>query len=140
MNVLQRRAKQFRPLERSRRSDDDPTTALRETVEAIWTSVEQAASASALDLSRHGVRALLARRDLVRRGTCMLSAVIRRGVASGAFRPQCASWAIERLPYAIVAGACVRWVFGLSRGPSLRASTAVAAALEILQTSERRSA
>ena len=140
MNVLQRRAKQLRPLGRSRRSDDDPTAALRETVAAIWTSVEQAASASALDLSRRGVRALLARRDLVRRGTCMLSAVIRRGEASGAFRPLCASWAIERLPYAIVAGACVHWVFGLSRGPSLRASTAVAAALEILRTSERRRA
>jgi len=63
---------------------------------------------------------LLARRDLVQRGTCALSTVIRHGVASGAFRPGCASWAIRRLPFAIVAGACAHWVLGLATGPSLR--------------------
>ena len=41
--------------------------------------------------------------------------------SAGAFRPDCPSWAIERLPFAIVAGACAHWVLGLSRGPSLRA-------------------
>src|SRR5207253_7548456 len=87
---------QLRSLERSRESDRDPTTALHETVEAIWKIVEQAASERSLDGSHHGARGLLARRELVQRGTCALSAVIRRGVASGAFRPRCTSWAIQR--------------------------------------------
>jgi len=112
---------------RSGKSDRDATTALRETVEAIWKVVEQASSAEALDGS------LLVRRELVQRGTCALSAVICQGVASGAFRPRCPSWAIRRLPFAIVAGACLHWVLGLAPGPSLRARTAVAAALEVLR-------
>jgi hypothetical protein len=124
---------QLRSLERSTKSDREPTTALRETVEAIWQIVEQAASERALDGSRHGASALLARRELLQRGTCTLSAVIRRGVASGAFRPRRASWAIRRLPFAIVAGACAQWVFGLATAPSLRASAAVKGALEVLR-------
>ena len=133
-SLLPRRVdKQLQSLERSSKSDRDPATALRETVEAIWQIVEQAASARALDGSRHGASALLARRELVQRGTCTLSAVIRRGVASGAFRPRRASWAIRRLPFAIVAGACVHWVFGLATAPSLRASAAVKGALEVLR-------
>ena len=120
-----------KPSSRSGKSDRDVTTALRETVEAIWKVVEQASSEPALDAS------LLARRELVQRGTCALSAVICQGVASGAFRPRCPSWAIRRLPFAIVAGACLQWVFGLAPGPSLRASTAAAAALEILRPRQR---
>ena len=118
---------------RSGKADRDATTALRETVEAIWKLVEQASSEQAFDGS------LLARRELVQRGTCALSAVIHQGVATGAFRPGCASWAIRRLPFAIVAGACLQWVLGLATGPSLRASTAVAAALEILRPLPRAS-
>ncbi len=109
---------------RSRKSDWDATTALRETVEAIWKVVEQAPS--------YDTCGPLARRELVRRGTRALSAVIRRGIASGTFRPRCTAWAIRRLPFAIVAGGCVHWVFGLTPGPSLRAATAVAGVLEVL--------
>jgi hypothetical protein len=116
---------------RSGKSARDATTALRETVEAIWKVVEQSSSAD--------TRGLLARRELVQRGTCALSEVIRQGVASRAFRPACASWAIRRLPFAIVAGASLHWVLGLATGPSLRASTAVAAALEILRPRQRGS-
>ena len=43
---------------RSAKSDRDATTALRETVEAIWKGVEQASSG--------GPSALLARRDMQR--------------------------------------------------------------------------
>ena len=125
--------RQLRLLEDVRQSDRDPIIALRETVDAIWNVVERAAAEPALDTSRRDARALLARRELVQRGTCVLSAVIQRGVASDAFRPGCASWAIRRLPFAIVAGACVHWVFGLATKPSLRASVAVAAALEVLR-------
>ena len=116
---------------RSGKSARDATTALRETVEGIWKVVEQSSSADTC--------ALLARRELVQRGTCALSTVIRQGVASGAFRPGCESWAIRRLPFAIVAGACAHWVLGLATGPSLRASTAVAATLEILRPRQRGS-
>jgi hypothetical protein len=125
--------RQLRLLEHVRQSDRDPITALRETVEAIWKVVERAASEPALDTSGRDARALLARRELVQRGTGVLSAVIHRGVESGAFRPERASWAIRRLPFAIVSGACVHWVFGLATARSLRASTAVAAALEVLR-------
>jgi hypothetical protein len=136
-SLLPRRVdRQLRSLERSSESDRDPITALRETVEAIWRIVEQATSERSLDSLHHGLRALLARRELVQRATCTLSAVIRRGVASGAFRPRCAPWAIERLPYAIVAGACVHWTFGLATGPSLRASRATEVVLEVLRPQE----
>src|SRR6185312_17522044 len=114
---------------RSGKSDRDATTALRETVEAIWKLVDRASS--------DGTGGLLARRELVQRGTCALSAVIHQGVATGAFRPGCASWAIRRLPFALVAGACLQWVLGLAAGPSLRASTAAAAALEVLRPRPR---
>ncbi len=133
-SLLPRRVdEQLRSLERSRESDGDAVTALRETVEAIWEVVEQAASEPGLDVSRHDARALLARRELIQRGTGRLSAVIGEGVASGAFRPACATWAVQRLPFAIVAGACVNWVFGLAATPSLRTSAAVKVALEVLR-------
>src|SRR5260370_184396 len=70
---------QLQSLERSRKSDRDPATALLETVEAIWQIVEQAASERGLDGSRHGARALPARRELGQRGTCTLSGVMRPG-------------------------------------------------------------
>src|SRR2546422_9063481 len=134
-SLLPRRVdRQLRSLERSRASDRDPITGLRQTVDAIWKVVEQAASEPALGVSRHEGSALLARRELVQRGACILSAVISRGMESGAFRPRpgCESWAIRRLPFAMVAGACVHWVFGLATAPSLRASVAVKAALDVL--------
>ena len=115
------------------RSAIDPSTPLAETVDAIWTMIEQAATDGALDLSRGDGCALLARRELVQRGTCMLSAVIRRGVESGAFWPRCRAWAVHRLPFAIVQGGCAHWVLGLSKEPSLEARTAVQAALEVLR-------
>ena len=128
---------QLRSLERSGMSDRDATTALRETVEAIWTVVEHRSSEGALDGSRRDTSALLARRELVQRGTCALSAVIRQGVASGAFRPRCASWAIHRLPFAIVAGACLHWMLGLATGPAIRSRTAVETALQVLRPRHR---
>ena len=115
----------MKTLERSAGPDRDEISALRETIEAIWTIVEAAASERPLDL--------LARREVVQRGTYALSAVVRRGVASGAFRPRCPAWAIRRLPFAIVSGACVHWMLGLATGPSLRANTAVEAALGALR-------
>src|SRR3989449_11658885 len=127
LTTLVRARALVRPQGRSSSSHADPIAALRETVESIWRAVAQAAPETAL----------LARRELVRRETCKLSAVIRGGVAAGAFRPECPSWAIERLPFAIVAGACAHWVLGLSQGPSPRAGTAAAAARGILRTSER---
>ena len=111
----------------------DPSTLLAETVHAVWTMIERAATDGALDPSRRDGGALLARRELVQRGTGMVSAVIRRGVESGAFWPRCRAWAIHRLPFAIVAGGCAHWVLGLSTGPSLRVRTAVQAALEVLR-------
>ncbi len=114
---------------RAGKSDRRATPALRETVVAIWKAVAQASSDATCGL--------VARRELVQRSTCALSAVIRQGIASGTFRPGCASWAVRRLPFAIVAGACLQWVLGLATGPSLRASTAVAAALEVLRPQQR---
>jgi hypothetical protein len=131
--LRERLEREFRARERAHRPAADPTTALRETVEAIWKIVEHAARESALDGSRHDIDAVLARRELVRCGTRELSAVIRRGVESGAFRPACAPWAIRRLPFALVAGACAQWVFGLSQRPALRARATVQAALEVLR-------
>ena len=111
----------------------DSSTLLAETVDAIWKVIERAATDGALDTPRGDGGALLARRELLQRATCMLSAVIRRGVESGAFWPRCRAWAIHRLPFAIVAGGCAHWVLGLSTGPSLRARAAVRAALEVLR-------
>ena len=111
----------------------DPSTMLAETVDAIWTMIEQAATDGALDRSRGDGGVLLARRELVQRGTCVLSAVIRRCVECGTFWPRCRAWAMHRLPFAIVAGGCAHWVLGLSTGRSLQARTAVRAALEVLR-------
>ena len=117
-------------LERYSESHDDPTTALREAVEALWTMGAQAAAEGTLDALR--------RRELVRRGTNALSTIIHRGVASGAFRPTCALWATRRLPHAIVAGLCARWAFGLSEERSLQAGSAAEAALEVLRPATRQ--
>ena len=127
----------LRAVEDAGQADHDSVTALRNTIEAIWRIVKRQASDRPLDRSRHSAGELLARRELVQRGTCILSAVIRRGVESGAFRPRCVPWAVEGLPFAIVRGACVHWMFGLSKRPSVRAGTAVAAALEILRAEQR---
>ncbi len=105
-------------------TDGDPTEALRETVDTIGRIAQRAAGEVGFDSRR--------RRDLVRRGAHVLAAIIRRGVESGAFRPHCALWAIQSLPYAIVAGVCARWVFGLPEERSLRAGAAADAALEAL--------
>jgi len=128
--------RRLQSLERVDESDGDLTAALRDTVEAIWDIVEQATSEPSLDSLHHGLTALLARRELVQRATWTLSAVIRRGVASGAFRPRCVPWAIERLPFATVTGACVQWTLGLATGPSLRASAAIEMVLEVLRPQE----
>src|SRR2546427_631498 len=111
-------------LERRTPPDRDPTRALHDAIEAIARIAERAAGEGAFDAFR--------RRQLVRRGTHVLSAIIQRGVESGAFRPHCARWAVESLPYAIVAGVCARWVFGLPEERSLGASAAADAALEAL--------
>jgi hypothetical protein len=37
------------------------------------------------------------------------------------------------LPFALVAGACAHWVFGLSQRPALRAGATVEAALAVLR-------
>jgi len=112
------------PLERATLSDGDPTRALHEAVEAIGTGAKRAAAEGALDAGR--------RRGLVSQGARILSTIIRRGVESGAFRPPCARWAVERLPYAIVAGLYARAVFDLREERSLGAGAAADAALELL--------
>jgi len=104
---------------------NDPTSALRLAVEAIWAIAEPAAAEGRLDALR--------RRELVRRGTNALSTIIRRGVASGAFRPPCPLWATRGLPRAIVAGICARWAFGLPEDRSLGAGPAAEAALAALR-------
>ena|ERR1041385_6512133 len=114
---------ELRSLERSREPDRDQISALRETIEAIWTIVEAVAYEGSLDV--------LARRELVQHRTSALSVVVRRGVASGALRPRCPSWTVWCLPFAIVTGACVHWMLGLATGPSFRASTAVEGALGV---------
>jgi hypothetical protein len=111
-------------LERATLSDGDPTRALHDAVEAIGKSAKRAAAEGALDARR--------RRGLVSQGARILSTIIRRGVASGAFRPPCARWAVERLPYAIVAGLYARAVFDLREERSLGAGAAADAALELL--------
>jgi len=106
----------LRALERRMPPDRDPTRALHDAIEAIGKIAERAAG--------EGTFGAFRRRQLVRRGAHVLSGMIRRGLESGAFRPSCARWAVQRLPYAIVAGVCARWVFGLpeerSLGPALR--------------------
>lgn len=110
---------------RAAQCDGDPTGALHDTVEAIGTIAQRAAGEGALDAA--------SRRELVAQAGRILSAIIRRGVASGAFRPPCTRWAIESLPHALVAGVCARWVFGLATERSLRAGAAADAALALLR-------
>ena len=102
----------------------DPTRALHDAIATIGRIAERAAGEGAFGDFR--------RRQLVRRGAHVLSTIIQRGVESGAFRPYCARWAVQRLPYAIVAGVCARWVFGLPEERSLGAGAAADAALEAL--------
>ncbi len=112
-------------VERRAQSDGDPTRALHDAVQAIGDIAQRAAGQGALDT--------LGRRQLVPQGGRILSDIIRRGVASGAFRPGCTRWAVESLPHALVAGVCARWAFGLPAGRSLRAGAAADAALEVLR-------
>lgn len=111
-------------VEQRAQSDGDPTRALRDTVEAIESIAQRAAAEGALNPLR--------RRQLVPQGGRILSAIIRRGVASGAFRPGCTRWAVESLAQALVAGVCARWVFDLPADRSLGAGAAVDAALAVL--------
>jgi hypothetical protein len=112
-------------LARATQSGGDATGALCGAVAAIEKIAERVAEDGALD----GLR----RRRLALRAAPILSAIIRRGVESGAFRPPCARWAAESLPHAIVAGVCARWVFGLRPEQSLGAGAAAAAALQALR-------
>ena len=102
----------------------DPATELRAAVEALWAIAARASADS---------DAASLRIELMHRGKRMLRSIIRRGVASGAFRPRCARWAESGLVHALVAGACARWVFGLPAGRSLGAGAAADAALEVLR-------
>src|SRR5882672_8413241 len=99
-------------LERSSESHHDATTALREAVESLWAITAQAAREGAFEAGAADWGGASLRVELLHRGQRILSGIIRRGVATGAFQPSCAAWAIERLPHAIVAGVCARWVFG----------------------------
>ncbi|SRR6266851_7789345 len=114
----------WKTLDRCSQGDDDPSRALHAAVRAIGAIAERA-----------GVEGAFAtvRELLMRRGTSTLSTIIHRGVASGAFQPESAHWAVDALPRAIVAGVCARWVFGLVENRSLRAGTAADSALEILR-------
>jgi hypothetical protein len=103
----------------------DPAAALRKAIGALWSAFEQAA--------REGMFDAVSRRELERQGRRVLSGIIRRGLQSGAFRPRCALWAAQRLPFAIVAGAGASWVFGLAERSSLSANVVTQAALEILE-------
>ncbi len=112
-------------VEQSAQCDGDPRRALHDAVEAIANIAQRAAADGALNALR--------RRQFVPQGGRILSTIIRRGVASGAFRPGCTQWAVESLPQALVAGVCARWVFGLPAERSLGAAAAVAAALAVLR-------
>jgi hypothetical protein len=112
-------------LERATQSNGDPTNALHDAVAAIGKGAQRAAGKGALDARR--------RRQLVSQGAQTLSAIIRRGVESGTFRPSCARWAVDGLPYAIAAGLCARWAFDLPEEQSPRAGAVVEAALAVLR-------
>lgn len=116
-------------LERATPSAGDPSRALHDAVEAIGKVAERAAGEGALDALR--------RRRLVSQGARILSTIIHRGVESGMFRPACARWAAERLPYAIAAGVCARWVFDLRTEQSLGTGAAADAALDVLRPQEQ---
>ena len=96
---------------------------MRAAVEALWAI---AARASASDGASLQV-------DVIHRGKRTLRSIIRRGVASGAFRPRCSRWAESGLVHALVAGARARWVFGLPEERSLKAGAAADVALEVLR-------
>src|SRR5207245_2207376 len=120
----------LRALERPTPPDCDPTRALHDVIEAIeeidglyhvvqrpgrvavraLPDVIEAIEEIAERAAAEGAFGAFRRRQLVRRGAHVLSTIIQRGVESGAFRPYCARWAVQRLPYAIVAGVCARWV------------------------------
>lgn len=114
----------LRALERATQLDGDATRALHDAVAAIGKVAEREAG--------DGQRDRLRRRQLVSRGARILSAIIRRGMEAGTFRPPCPRWAVQRLPRAIVAGLCARWVFDLREERSLRAGAVADAALEVL--------
>jgi hypothetical protein len=102
----------------------DPATELRDAVEALRAIAARAAA----DSDGASLRV-----ELVHRGKRTLRSIIRRGVASGAFRPVCAGWAERGLVHALLAGARARWVFGPPEGRSLGAGAAADAALEVLR-------
>src|SRR2546422_87132 len=101
-------------LERASGLHADPTTALRETVEALWTIAAQAASTNSGGAS--------VRVEVMHRGKRILSVIIRRGLAAGAVRPPCRLWAEQGLPHAPLARAFAPWVLGLApeRSPRSR--------------------
>jgi len=111
-------------LERSGDASADPATALRDALEALWAIAGRASADS--DGAPLRVK-------LMHRGKRVLRSIIHRGVVSGAFRPRCSRWAESGLVHALVAGACARWVFGLSEERSLRAGPAADAALAVLR-------
>src|SRR2546430_14968554 len=92
-------------LERASGLHADPTTALRETVEALWTIAAQAASTNSGGAS--------VRVELMHRGKRILSVIIRRGLAAGGFRPRCSVWAAPGPPHAPTARACAPRGLGL---------------------------
>lgn len=116
-------------LERATPSAGDPSKALHDAVDTIGKLAERAAVEGALDALR--------RRQLVSQGARILSTIIHHGVESGMFRPACARWAAERLPYAIAAGVCARWVFDLRAEQSLGAGAVADAALDVLRRQEQ---
>jgi hypothetical protein len=102
----------------------DAATELRDAVDALWASAARAAA----DSDGASLRV-----EVMHRGERVLGSIIRRGVASGEFRPVCTRWAERGLVRALVAGACARWVFGLPAERSLGAEAAADAALEVLR-------
>jgi hypothetical protein len=120
-------------LERASESHEDLATALREAVEALWTIAGQAAREGAFEEASANSGGASIRFELVHRGKRLLSGIIRRGVASGAFRPRCGRWVERGLAHALMASACAPWVLGLSEERSLRAGPAAEAALEALR-------
>ena len=99
--------------------------ALRTAVGALWSSFEHAAQKGMLDA--------VSRRELERQSRRVLSDIIRRGLQCGSFRPRCALWAVQRLPFVIVAAAGASWVFGLSKWSTPSAHVVTQAALEVLE-------
>src|SRR6266571_1187463 len=80
----------LRALEQRTPPDRDPIRALRDAIEAIGKTAEREAG--------EGTFGDFRRRQLLRRGAHVLSAIIQRGVESGAFRPYCTRWASSACP------------------------------------------